>query len=370
MGSGSPGCSVLVRTWVKENVVGALALAVIFSLAVLYAKFCYMEPDEEIMRWIKKQTVNDGNTTEMMITRLPSKYRMLNPFLLFVDYPLCRFVTFDLKLKDVPGVSANLVSLVHPLVAVLASITIIRAAYPPRSRPDSESTELPLVTKDSSQSLVVPAEPNFFLVKLAAFLFTLRNTLDTLDGVLARAQQSKTLSTKVGFNGHLLDVVTDMAGVTCFGVCIWYHFYLLKSRVERHSFPGVREAVSKLISMGLSPVAVSRIMVFGGLAMIGMTGMSWETTMLKMQIFFDETSNPAIQAVERTPPVQICYLLWSLTCSDTLFTYLTVALMCGVAHDWLLILAVYGWSWLVILTLYSVYTTRWIGNLPELQGAL
>ncbi|KAJ9473167.1 hypothetical protein DIPPA_23805 [Diplonema papillatum] len=377
MGSGAPSFKILLASWVRENMYAAAALFTTITLALVYLYVCYIEPNPDLMQWMLRQTVNDKNghgsaSYTSGEVRLPTKYRMLNPLLLIMDYPICRWLTFDQKWKDLSFMSANLISLVHPLVGFAAAYVLVKAASPPKphthTAPDVRDVEMATCPLKNTEPV---GYQSALLVKIAALLFTARNTLDTLDGVMARAQreEGQAIATGMGFNGHLLDVVTDMVGVTAFMMSVWYHYYKLRFRTEKHGLPGVREVVCKLSNMGLSPVSISRILTFFGLTMICLTGLSWETTMLKFQVLFDHATSPDLLALEKSPVVQACYFLWSLTCADTLFSYLIIALLCNVGHDWVVLLSIYGWGWLVFLSLYSFFVTRWLASHPVVLAA-
>ena len=417
----------VARNWCKEHVAASIVVFCTLIVAVVYGKVFFVDHNPAVIRWMQHQTVNDdGGAQQKEVAgplRLPAKYQMINPLLLLVDYPVCRFLTFSVKLKDIPFVTANLVSLIHPCFGILAAYFIIKSASaaapsggaagvaapaasaadaaaafpdfeealdteafvqqnnPIELREDIESCyddgSMAVPRPDAATLAAADAAPagvqNVFYLRVAAALFVLRNTLDTLDGVVARAKKGdKNLATGVEngwFNGHTLDVVTDMTGVTIFMISVWYTHYKLRTKLDWHSLPGLKQVVEKLIGAGFSPLNVSRLLIGIGLAMMCLTGASWENTMLKMQIFFDKTSDPNLLALERTPAVQICYFLWAFTCSDTLFLYLIFAMVTRCTADWLVFLSVYGWAWLVCLSLYSNYVTATLAANPLLQTA-
>ena len=51
-------------------------------------------------------------------TRLSAKARMMSPWYFVFDYPLAYAVTNIVGLKYVPGLDANVISLMHPLFAI------------------------------------------------------------------------------------------------------------------------------------------------------------------------------------------------------------------------------------------------------------
>eukprot|EP01061_Rhynchopus_euleeides_P010869 TRINITY_DN20440_c0_g1_i1.p1 TRINITY_DN20440_c0_g1~~TRINITY_DN20440_c0_g1_i1.p1 ORF type:complete len:379 (+),score=161.81 TRINITY_DN20440_c0_g1_i1:161-1297(+) len=364
----------VAKRWGSEHLSAAISAAGVLLFALVYFKVCYVDYNHDAIRWMKHQTANDavaGTPLPGDSPRLPAKYRMLNPLLMLLDYPVCRFLTFDLGIKDLSFVSANLISLIHPVVGVTAAYVLYRSAGSAGGTPGRYSRATDIEGGDITPGTEGALKQNQYLVKISAVLFQGRNTLDTLDGVVARAQrQGQKIATGLegGFNGHTLDVITDMTGVTIFMISVWCTFYKLRAKVDKHSLPGLKQVVEKLLASGLTPVSVSRVLVFAGVAMICLTGAMWETTMLQMQKFFDDTANPEILALEQSPQVQLCYFLWAFTCSDTLFTYTIIAMLTGVAHDWFVFLSVYGWSWVLCLAAYSSIVTYTLASNPLLAA--
>ena len=364
MGGGTGGgmrLTDMTKRWVQEHRAAAVAVGLVLTFAFIYGKVLYVDQDQDAIQWVTHITANDpasgGESSSTKYTRQPTKYRMLNPMLYYFDYPVCRFLTFDLGMKDFWWMSANLISLVHPVCGITAAFFMIKSASTAQqnSSPhgDVESADL----KNSFPSTPTTSL-NLFYVRVAAILFQVRNTLDTMDGVVARAQRAgKKISTGLegGFNGHTLDVITDMTGVTIYMISVWFAFYKVKAKLDRHPLPGIKQIVEKMLQKNYSAVTVSRVLVFFGVAMICLTGATWETFMLKMQNHFDNSTDPQVHLLERSVPVQAMYYLWAFTCSDAQFTYLILALLTGVAHEWLIFLAVYGWSWIFILAIFSSY---------------
>eukprot|EP01062_Namystynia_karyoxenos_P062442 TRINITY_DN55321_c0_g1_i1.p1 TRINITY_DN55321_c0_g1~~TRINITY_DN55321_c0_g1_i1.p1 ORF type:complete len:421 (+),score=157.52 TRINITY_DN55321_c0_g1_i1:108-1265(+) len=366
-------CLLACGAWARDHTALAITLFVAVSLASIHLWKMYIYPSQDVIRWIGEQTLNP---TVNATGRLPAKYRMLNPTLLFVDYPICRWLAVDVGLREVSFFTANFVSLVHPIFGVLAAVALAKAAVPPE-----EELLTPRDVERGFSTGVTPrksaeGEVRVWLVQLAVLLFTIRNTLDTLDGVMARARAGgRKLETGIGMNGHVLDVATDMLGVTVFLCSVWVHFFRLRIKLERHSLPGLREVVARLYSPRgpgtgcVDAVWCSRLLVFVGVAMTCITGLSWETTMLKMQDIFDRnTGNVEVMELERAPVVQVCYFLWSLTCSDAQFFYIIVAALLGYLHDFMCVLAVYGWAWLAVLSLFSAGVTDWLRAHPTVAA--
>lgn len=360
---------------IREHGALFVVLTIAIVLAAVYLYKCYLTEDPQLTLWISEQTLNQN-----IKTRLPSKYHMLNPSLLFVDYPICRWLAIDLGLREVPFVTANFVSLLHPLFGIAAAICMIKAAVPPEPYPTPQK-DVEKVGFDPTPPRIPEGRARKWLMLLAALLFTIRNTLDTLDGVMARAKAvpGQVIATGIGFNGHLLDVVTDMFGVTIFLISIWVHYFRLHHKLERHSLPGLRWVVDRLVSPNgpgtgcVDAVWCSRLLVLLGVAMPCITGLSWETTMLKMQNTFDRhTDNAQIMELERSPIVQLTYYIWSLSCSDSIFLYIIVALLLGYLHDFMCVLALFGWAWLMLISIVSVSVTHWleIQTLPLLQSTM
>eukprot|EP00756_Hemistasia_phaeocysticola_P065819 Hpha_TRINITY_DN8807_c0_g1::TRINITY_DN8807_c0_g1_i2::g.141548::m.141548 len=361
---------------VREHFALFIVLNCFVVAAAVYLYKCYLTEDQNLTVWISEQTLNPA-----MKTRLPSKYRMLNPTLLFVDYPVCRWLALDVGLRKIPFVTANFVSLVHPLFGIAAAAAMVKGAVPPEDLAPTPKKDVERVGFDPAPTprRIAEGEPKKWLLWLAALLFTIRNTLDTLDGVMARARAApgQKIATGVGFNGHVLDVVTDMFGVTIFLISIWVHYFRLRFRLERHNLPGLRWVVDRLVSPRgpgtgcVDALWCSRLLVLLGVAMPCITGLSWETTMLKMQNIFDHhTNNPQIMELERQPVVQLTYYAWSLTCSDSLFLYIIVALLLGYLHDFMCVLAVFGLMWLLVLSVVSLAVTHWLQVHPLLLSAI
>ena len=278
--------------------------------------------------------------------RFNAKLHMVNQLQLFMDYPVAYWLTVDVDIASWPWMSANLISLIHPVFGVIAGYCIFKArhgntakesssgterghmrtlsstapaferaalvshtpsphangpggnsapgaaavspmndtiagtpAYDPATNtPQTRSRSLaagalgtpslgpssaadfemrePAASKDFAASLNGPgaaaadaadgsgathdelgnavrqaggkdlfASANASLLRWAAVFFWIRNFLDTLDGVVARVQRHRAgivvSTTSFGFNGHVLDMVTDTAGVTFINVAIF-----------------------------------------------------------------------------------------------------------------------------------------------------
>lgn len=143
--------------------------------------------------------------------RYNAKLKMLNPLQLLMDYPLSYILAVKLKLAtgEIPFfasfLTANFVTVVHPLFGVAAAVMFYKSL-------------------DSRGCLQLR------YARTGCILFSFRNFLDTLDGVVARVQkygvigqqteeQIANLENKkqigqitLGLNGHSLDMIMDFIG--------------------------------------------------------------------------------------------------------------------------------------------------------------
>uniref|UniRef100_A0A7S1R0Y6 Uncharacterized protein n=1 Tax=Neobodo designis TaxID=312471 RepID=A0A7S1R0Y6_NEODS len=200
---------------------------------------------------------------------------------------------------------------------------------------------------------------NMSLLRWAAFFFWVRNFLDTLDGVVARVQRHRAgivvTSTSFGFNGHVLDMVTDTAGVTFINVAI---FVFLSSK----NLALARVPSALLLRFGFrahlqKSQLVPRAIAFIGLCMVGFLGLCWETTMLRYSNLFDAHANtdPDLFVLDNNFQVRLTQFLWALTCGDMVLVYIILAICFNKMWECTQAMFFLGYPWMLILSMYCSY---------------
>lgn len=189
--------------------------------------------------------------------RFNAKLHMVNQFQLFIDYPLGYWFTVDLDGASWPYMSANLISIIHPLFGLAAGYFIVKAATNARALGNQNSSgsgaaaafeqsalvrggsvdrspvaattvsgskhDLSIVMSPSMGTGASPgvaigsptfdeygndgsernasallAAVNVKYLWVAAVMFWMRNFLDTLDGVVARVQRHRSGAVSAG----------------------------------------------------------------------------------------------------------------------------------------------------------------------------
>lgn len=204
------------------------------------------------------------------------------------------------------------------------------------------------------------------MLRIACVLFSLRNFLDALDGQVARLQRrykaeaqanSSELRTgsapTVGFNGHTLDVLTDLFGVvmTSIGIAV---FIFRRGAVIARPLSAI---LSRFTTRHRSR-AFGKVVVVGGLVYLAICGCTWENFMLKQVGLFDSHSptNPAIWELEQDRRVRLNQFLWSISCGDSVFTILITCLFFNVIWEAVQFYFFLGYMWYALLVLNSLYT--------------
>ncbi|XP_065661730.1 ceramide phosphoethanolamine synthase [Hydra vulgaris] len=121
------------------------------------------------------------------------KLRMQDHFAHYVYLPFCQWVEDTFKISKVPGITPNVITAVHFTLAFCAARVL--------------------------------AYPEVFFSKLAAIIFEVRTMLDTMDGVVYRAQSS--LNTYVsgwGSYGFIIDGIADTVGGIFLTIALIYKF--------------------------------------------------------------------------------------------------------------------------------------------------
>lgn len=153
---------------------------------------------------------NASSAKDMMFPVKTVKLRMQDHTSHYINLPLMELADERLGMSSLPGVTPNLISLVHLFAAVVAAKCMI------------------------SGSLVVR--------RVGVLLYEIRYQLDILDGVVYRAQAHKKNSYASGFGslGYVIDAFSDLCGgilmATACTLFLW-HFPPLK-RVRVVSFGG------------------------------------------------------------------------------------------------------------------------------------
>lgn len=201
------------------------------------------------------------------------------------------------------------------------------------------------------------------LILLGTFLFALRNFLDTLDGVVARAHRLRAAGGNpllisssplvFGLNGHTVDTVCDfIGGFACsLGIlAVAWSQPVVISRLPR----------IVLAKLGLRPTmrhnaALPRWVAFFGLFLTTVAAAGWDMFMIRYVNLFDvhSDSHDALFALEQHRMVRWNQFLWALTSADCIFTILTVALV--VDQLWLALqcFVFIGYPWVVLVVLHS-----------------
>ena len=164
-----------------------------------------------------------GNSTVSDHPPATIKLRMQDHFAHYLYLPFCNWLESVFKISEIPGVTPNLITLMHFILAIIAG----RLA----------------------------AEPGLSWRRLGVIIFEIRSVLDILDGVVFRAQSHnpKFLSGH-GTLGWYLDSGADIFGSLFFavGVMVLYNRYppvKNKSRLRDTKFKDEESAV-KLLSDG------------------------------------------------------------------------------------------------------------------------
>jgi hypothetical protein len=201
-------------------------------------------------------------------------------------------------------------------------------------------------------------------LRVAALLFATRNFLDTLDGVVARLNRRRHNitggSTNFGFNGHSLDVVTDLFGCACVGVAIF--MFLLNRSVFVSRVPSLFLSKLNLQVHRQRPAFAMKVVAVGGLLLLAATGGIWETFMLRYSNLFDvhAPSTRAIFALEDHWQVRANQFLWSFTCGDALLFYLIVALLANKLWGAIQLFFFVGYPWLALVAVHSFYVWNFV----------
>lgn len=202
-------------------------------------------------------------------------------------------------------------------------------------------------------------------ILVATLLFTIRNLLDTLDGVVARYQRLQAAGGDplklqpsplvFGINGHTIDTVCDFVGgfACCLGILsIMWSQPVLISRLPRLLLTkiGLRQTIRH-------HAALPKWVAFSGLLFTSVSAAGWDFMMIKYVNLFDVHSdgNDAVFSLEQNPQVRLNQFLWSLLCADCLFTYLTIGLVAD--RLWLVLqtFVFIGYPLVALLMCHSLY---------------
>jgi phosphatidylglycerophosphate synthase len=418
---------------------------------------------------VKPDKADDAPKYNFRDRRFNAKLHMVNQAQLFVDYPISYWLTVDVGMADWPFINANLISIIHPIVALVAGYLIVKSATSGLANANANGTNggngvngspaacsiskmeasvserplgksgvpsmmlsstfpgenVPLITSTSpninvpqsatpsasatrdltllavspthhaSRSMGTPglasvsvvdfetivestlaenelvqkeaagtkmfSSVNVRLLRLAAFVFWLRNFLDTLDGVIARVQRHRAgvsaKATTVGLNGHSLDMATDTLGVVAVGLSM-IALLMTKNLVIARIPAAIMVRLGYRTHLSKNQI-FSKAVAWAGLLYLMYTAAWWETFMLRYANLFDQhaNTNPAIFVLDNNFHVRLSEFLWSYTCGDALLQYLilamffnkiweTVQCFCFVGIPWSTVLAAYSfWVW-------------------------
>eukprot|EP00759_Apiculatamorpha_spiralis_P049744 PhF_6_TR44443/c0_g1_i1/m.68410 len=298
------------------------------------------------------------------VIRLQAKFKMVNPTAIWIDYPACRFIVHSLGLKNT-FITANMISIVHPIFGLLAAYFILKTNRNQQTDAGSElfnalSTQEE-VQKASAVSVTLP--PNYmFNMRMAGVLFMIRNFGDALDGVQARAQRPPVKS-DVQTSGHLLDVITDLTGTIAIGLALLLQMWRRQRLTLSSRIPGRCTSIFR----SRPPRTAARIVLVLGLLYLLLAAAIWEYFMMKFSVFFDDNAGPipALRDLEKSAPVQLAYFLWSMSCGDSMFSLLIMAMIipsrdalwevtqifCFVGYFWIIFMACYStvvWNYVIL----------------------
>ena len=233
------------------------------------------------------------------------------------------------------------------------------------------------------------------LLRFGAIFALIRSGLDQWDGVLARSKRlwpddigsspwwmvpydesagspvmpmlgrsgtnsSRPLVSEVatyGFNGHSLDVATDIIGVSAMfvGVLIFVWTRLPESKV----FPTVLMIANK-VKWKLpfqNPQQFKMLVCIIGIAgVFACSGFTWEKFMMRHVNLFDEfgPTQPSIRELEGSLAVRLNQWCWSLVCGDALVFYVVAAVFFDVLWPVAQVLCFGGLIWLPSMVLWSL----------------
>lgn len=217
------------------------------------------------------------------------------------------------------------------------------------------------------------------MVRAGCLLFMLRNFLDSLDGVVSRLQRARdpaaaagaaASGTSFGFNGHTVDVVTDIVGsfFVLYGVLklLWKQEVFISRGVHNLLYRfGLRWHTTRSLLVG-------KIVAFCGLAIPGFIGGTWEAVMLSYANLFDVHAqvNPVIFALDNHPQVRLNQFFWALTCGDFTFSVFITTLFFGCIWECVQLYFFFGYLWVAFVVMHSSYVWHFVVLANPVAAAL
>ena len=358
----------------------------------------------------RSAAAQEAGNDEFHPLRYNTKLHLINPLQLFTDYPVSYFICELMGFAKLWWVSANLISLIHPLFGLAAGIVIAKSVKqidnPPTDvelrkvvsshqlAPTPKLGEVVSFSEDSPSSgggmgspmgtseaaTAAELEPtakgtyntttvNMKMLRIGCVLFSFRNFLDSMDGVIARLQRRYIAEASgiaptagpqsYGFNGHSVDVFTDLLGVIMCSCGIAY-FMFRRGLVLSRPFSAI---LSRFTRIHRTRAAIfGKVVATGGLVYMAIVGVTWEEFMLRQTNLFDVHSptNPAIWALEQDHRVRLNQFLWSLSCGDSVFSVLITALFFNKIWEAVQTYFFVGYAWYLLVALHANYVWHWV----------
>lgn len=329
---------------------------------------------------------------ELAKKRFNAKHHMVNQVQLWLDYPLSYFLCVRCGMADVWFITANLVSVIHPFFGFAAAYYIIRAGFgrgtgvsespqasphgvdptaktPKRPADETDAFASPTIAVDAgddakSDGNSLFSNVNVRQLRLAAVLFVIRNTLDTLDGVVARLHRRRDgrahvpSPTNIGFNGHSVDMIGDFLGVVAIGVCCI--LFLIGRNIAVSRAPLKVMAMLRVRSSVIKSPMLPKCVGMVGMILIFNAAWGWQVFMLRYSNLFDvyAVSYSDIFELDQNFHVRLSEYLWALVCGDMLVQYLIVAMWYNRIWELAQVFFFIGYPFVVLLNLYSL----WVWN--------